>query len=45
MWAPNSWINFHIIFMCATSYDVDPMKRLTLENVLWVENSEKESES
>ena len=30
--------------MCATSYDVDPMKSLTLENVLLETNSENESE-
>ena len=31
--------------MCETSYDVDPMKSLTLENVLSVAKSENESES
>ena len=31
--------------MRATSYDVDPMKSLTLENVLLVANSENENES
>ena len=31
--------------MGATSYDVDPMKSLTLENVLLETNSENESES
>ena len=33
-------INYHIIFMRVTSYDVDAMKSLTLENVLSVANSE-----
>ena len=31
--------------MHATSYDVDPMKSLTLGNVLSVANNENESES
>ena len=31
--------------MRGTSYDIDPMKSLTLENVLSVTNSENESES
>ena len=39
------WINFHIIFMRATSFYVDPIKSLTLDNVLSVANSESESDS
>ena len=31
--------------MRATSYEVDPMKSLTLDNVLSVANSENKSES
>ena len=38
-------INFHIIFKRATSYEVDPMKSLTLENVFLVANSENKSQS
>ena len=41
----NPWINFHIIFMHTSLYDVDPMKSLTLENVLSVTNGENKSES
>ena len=33
------WINFHIISMCTSSFDVGPMKSLTLENVSSVANS------
>ena len=33
------------MFMCVTSYDVDPMNSLTLLNVLSVANSKNESES
>ena len=32
------------MFMCTTSYDVDPMNSLTLLNVLSVANSKNESE-
>ena len=39
------WINLNIIFMRATWYEVDPMKSLTLDNVLSVANSENKSES
>ena len=31
------------LFMHATSYEIDPMNSLTLENVLSVANSENES--
>ena len=36
-------LNFHIVFMHMTSHDVDLMNSLSLENVLSVANSEKES--